>query len=152
ISGARTWKPASASALIWWRQEYQLSGKPWHSNTRGPWPCSTTFRLMPLVLTIRSIGLRMVLVPTRRDRQLAFRAYSSRLHGRNRGGGQVTEYVRQQILATVASLRIKRIWVHCACRGRRESGRRKNLNRVRIGKSQLDSNNFRFASREQTLA
>src|SRR5215831_15551301 len=78
MSGATTWKPASASALIWWRQEYQLSGKPWHSKTRGPSPSSTTFRLMPLALTIRSIGLLMFLVPPKPDPKHPLRAYSPR--------------------------------------------------------------------------
>jgi len=40
-----------------------LSGKPWHSKTRGPWPSSTTFRLMPLVLMILSLVLLMILLP-----------------------------------------------------------------------------------------
>src|SRR6516162_9980626 len=102
MSGATTWKPASASALIWWRQEYQLSGKPWHSKTRGPWPCSTTFRLMPLVLTIRSIGLLMVLAPPKSWRFAPIRRDHTGEQGATR---RVAEYLRQRVLATVASLR-----------------------------------------------
>src|SRR6266850_5985278 len=53
MSGATAWKPASASAASWWRQEYQDSGKPWHMMTSGPVPCSATCMRMPLVSTVR---------------------------------------------------------------------------------------------------
>ena len=53
MSGATAWKPASASAASWWRQEYQDSGKPWHMMTSGPVPCSATCMRMPLVSIVR---------------------------------------------------------------------------------------------------
>src|SRR5215831_96824 len=117
MSGATTWKPASASALIWWRQEYQLSGKPWHSKTKGPWPCSTIFRLMPLVLTIRSIGLLMVLIPPRPDRSSLLRDVHRRYTGETGNyRGRIADYVRQPVLATDASFRIRAFWSE-ACLG-----------------------------------
>src|SRR6266576_5915740 len=59
MSGATAWKPAAASASIWWRQEYQDSGKPWHNSTSGPLPCSAMLRRMPLVSIIRCVGSLM---------------------------------------------------------------------------------------------
>src|SRR5437762_13989583 len=59
MSGATAWKPAAASASIWWRQEYQDSGKPWHNSTSGPSPCSAMLRRMPLVSIIRCVGSLM---------------------------------------------------------------------------------------------
>src|SRR5262245_41549370 len=56
MSGATAWKPAAASAPSWWRQEYQVSGKPWHNSTKGPWPCSAILRRMPLVSIMRWVG------------------------------------------------------------------------------------------------
>src|SRR6266700_3497771 len=59
MSGATAWKPAAASAPIWWRQEYQDSGKPWQSSTSGPLPCSAMLRRMPLLSIIRWVGSLM---------------------------------------------------------------------------------------------
>src|SRR3984893_10244008 len=53
MSGSTAWNPASASAGSWSRQEYQDSGKPWHSKTRGPVPCSAKCMRMPFVSTVR---------------------------------------------------------------------------------------------------
>src|SRR5687767_7889955 len=41
MSGATTRNPPSARAGTWWRHEYQKSGNPWRSTTRGPSPSST---------------------------------------------------------------------------------------------------------------
>src|ERR1700712_3338058 len=53
MSGATTGKPAADSASIWWRHEYQDSGKPWHNTTNGPVPCSAMCIRMPLVSMMR---------------------------------------------------------------------------------------------------
>jgi hypothetical protein len=55
MSGAMAWNPAAASAVIWWRQEYEDSGKPWQSSTGGPWPCSAMLMRMPFVSTNRCV-------------------------------------------------------------------------------------------------
>src|SRR5882672_2007096 len=64
MSGATAWKPAAASAPSWWRHEYQDSGKPWHRSTKGPLPCSTMLRRMPLVSMIRCVGSLMISFPS----------------------------------------------------------------------------------------
>src|SRR5262249_25592924 len=100
-----------ASALIWWRQEYQLSGKPWHSKTRGPSPSSTTFRLMPLALTIRSIGLLMFLVPPKPDTPSTRLARIHREpHGRNRG---CRPSCKVSTSAGIGNGRIHTYWAGC---------------------------------------
>src|SRR5450631_268294 len=57
-------KPAAASASIWWRQEYQDSGKPWHNSTGGPSPCSAMLRRMPLLSINRCVGPLMFPTPS----------------------------------------------------------------------------------------
>ena len=54
--GATAWNPASASAGSWCRQEYQDLGKPWHSTTNGPVPCSAKCMRMPFVSMVRCRG------------------------------------------------------------------------------------------------
>src|SRR5579885_1801787 len=56
MSGATAWKPAAASTGNWCRHEYHDSGKPWHSTTSGPSPCSATCMRMQLVSTNRCFG------------------------------------------------------------------------------------------------
>src|SRR5450631_4250118 len=58
-------KPAAASASIWWRQEYQDSGKPWHNSTGGPSPCSAMLRRMPLLSINRCVGPLMFPTPSK---------------------------------------------------------------------------------------
>src|SRR3989442_8707426 len=53
MSGATARKPASASAVSWWRHEYQDSGKPCQRTTSGPSPFSATCMRMPFVSTVR---------------------------------------------------------------------------------------------------
>src|SRR5258708_8932514 len=60
MSGATSRKPAPASASIWWRQEYQDSGKPWHNSTIGPLPRSAMLRRMPLLSITRWVGSLMI--------------------------------------------------------------------------------------------
>jgi hypothetical protein len=43
--------PAAESASIWCRQEYQVSGQPCRSRTRGPSPCSAMCMLIALSRT-----------------------------------------------------------------------------------------------------
>src|ERR1044072_8083553 len=51
-SGASAWYPGELRATIWWRQEYQSSGKPWRNNTTGPCPFSAICILMPFTSTV----------------------------------------------------------------------------------------------------
>src|SRR5438094_6543830 len=47
--------PARASAGSWWRHEYQDSGNPCTSSTKGPSPSSTRWMRMPRALTTRCL-------------------------------------------------------------------------------------------------
>src|SRR5262245_38242444 len=83
MSGATAWKPASASAGSWWRQEYQDSGKPWQSTTSGPVPCSAKCIRMPFVSTRR---WRNSVIGTISFRRRAQRSYPRlALHSKPKG-------------------------------------------------------------------
>src|SRR5579862_1330806 len=55
MSGAIAWNTAAASAASWCRHVYQDSGKPWHSTTGGPAPCSAIWIWMPFASTVRRV-------------------------------------------------------------------------------------------------
>src|SRR5215210_690200 len=99
MSGATTRKPASASAGIWWRHEYQYSGKPCRSTTSGPLPASTTWRRTAPRSTVRcsrSVGRVIV------SRSAAGRA-SGRLDARDH---PVAEGVDEQPVVLARALSV----------------------------------------------
>src|SRR5690348_5665915 len=99
MSGATTWKPAAASAGIWWRQEYDSSGQPWQSTTRGPLPSSRTKSSMPLDATVR---VDDIVFPPR---------FSNLLPAKDRGlreAPQSGEYAQNHVLfAPLAAVRTR---------------------------------------------
>src|SRR5580704_12055813 len=54
---AQAVKPAPAIGPIWWRQEYQDSGKPWTMTTRGPVPSMAQRSLSSPTSTVRNSGM-----------------------------------------------------------------------------------------------
>jgi len=63
-AGLQPGRPSAAAvdrqgggAPSWWRHERQLSGKPWHSSTSGPSPCTATrSRALPVSMSC-SVGV-----------------------------------------------------------------------------------------------
>ena len=47
--------PASARAVIWWRQAHQYSGQPCTSSTSGPSPASAMWKRAPLAARSRCV-------------------------------------------------------------------------------------------------
>src|SRR5581483_1740115 len=56
MSGAIARYPAPASAAIWCRQRYDVSGKPWSRRTGVPSPASTTWNRRPFASTVLARG------------------------------------------------------------------------------------------------
>src|SRR5579863_1949745 len=54
---AAAMKPASAIGVIWWRHEYQDSGKPCTISTSGPWPSTATRRRTSPASIVRNSGI-----------------------------------------------------------------------------------------------
>src|SRR5581483_11489452 len=87
MAGATAWKPAPASACSWCRQEYQDSGKPWHSSTSGPLPASATCSRIPFVSMKRWVISATAQAPSVVATLTAAAASIPRFHA-GAGGGQ----------------------------------------------------------------
>ncbi len=60
---AQAVKPAAAIGPIWWRQEYQDSGKPWTMTTMGPDPSMAQRRETSPTSTVRNVLMLSSLPP-----------------------------------------------------------------------------------------
>src|SRR5580692_8733901 len=56
---AQAVNPAAATGPIWWRHEYQLSGKPCTISASGPSPSTATRRRAAPASTILNSGMRL---------------------------------------------------------------------------------------------
>src|SRR5262245_6436412 len=63
MSGAIARKPATASAVSWWRQEYQSSGQPWSRTTGKPAPASATCMRRPFAAIDRCRTASRLMAP-----------------------------------------------------------------------------------------